>query len=411
MSTPDVVSRSHGSGRLTALDGLRGVAALVVLLHHTLLLNPEFPGSPPGADFTGGTFFSWLSFSPLKVFTAGTESVIVFFVLSGLVVSIPALRHGFDWFAYFPRRIARLMIPVIASVLVAAAFVVAIPQKSTQDSGTWLSRSSTPSFSWGNIVSAMDLFGGDAQINNPLWSLRWEVIFSLLLPVFVILAALLKRWWFAGIAGAVLLTWVGVSTGADSLRYLPAFFVGAMIAVGMDGIRRFTDAVNRRSAHHVIWLAITLSGAMLLIASWLTGPLPDEAIGITNALKALTPLAAAIIVVACIGWSALGRLLSWAPTQFVGKISFSLYLTHVPILIFSSYLLADAPLIVAQIFGVSLALVVSVAFWWILESRSHEWSKRIGARATVGYATVANATRQQRERRNRAADDTVPARR
>ena len=383
---------------------------MVVLLHHTFLLNPQFPGSPPGENYTGGPLFSWMSFSPLKLFTAGTESVIVFFVLSGLVVSIPALKHGFDWFAYYPRRIARLMIPVIASVLVAAAFVAAIPQISTQTDGTWLSRSSTPSFSWEHILSAMDLFGGDAQINNPLWSLRWEVIFSLLLPVFVILAALLKRWWFAGIAGALLLTWAGIATGADSLSYLPAFFVGAMIAVGMDDVRRFADAVNRRSAHHLIWLAITLAGAMLLIASWLTGPLPDEAAGVTNALKALAPLAAAVLVVACIGWSALGRVLSWTPVQFTGKISFSLYLTHVPILIFSSYLFADAPLFVAQIFGVSVALAVSVAFWWILESRSHEWSKRIGARATVGYATVANATRQQRERRERV-NDAMAARR
>lgn len=383
---------------------------MVVLLHHTFLLNPQFPGSPPGENYTGGPLFSWMSFSPLKLFTAGTESVIVFFVLSGLVVSIPALKHGFDWFAYYPRRIARLMIPVIASVLVAAAFVAAIPQISTQTDGTWLSRSSTPSFSWEHILSAMDLFGGDAQINNPLWSLRWEVIFSLLLPVFVILAALLKRWWFAGIAGALLLTWAGIATGADSLSYLPAFFVGAMIAVGMDDVRRFADAVNRRSAHHLIWLAITLAGAMLLIASWLTGPLPEEAAGVTNALKALAPLAAAVLVVACIGWSALGRVLSWTPVQFTGKISFSLYLTHVPILIFSSYLFADAPLFVAQIFGVSVALAVSVAFWWILESRSHEWSKRIGARATVGYATVANATRQQRERRERV-NDAMAARR
>lgn len=383
---------------------------MVVLLHHTFLLNPQFPGSPPGENYTGGPLFSWMSFSPLKLFTAGTESVIVFFVLSGLVVSIPALKHGFDWFAYYPRRIARLMIPVIASVLVAAAFVAAIPQISTQTDGTWLSRSSTPSFSWEHILSAMDLFGGDAQINNPLWSLRWEVIFSLLLPVFVILAALLKRWWFAGIAGALLLTWAGIATGADSLSYLPAFFVGAMIAVGMDDVRRFADAVNRRSARHLIWLAITLAGAMLLIASWLTGPLPEEAAGVTNALKALAPLAAAVLVVACIGWSALGRVLSWTPVQFTGKISFSLYLTHVPILIFSSYLFADAPLFVAQIFGVSVALAVSVAFWWILESRSHEWSKRIGARATVGYATVANATRQQRERRERV-NDAMAARR
>jgi peptidoglycan/LPS O-acetylase OafA/YrhL len=217
-----------------------------------------------------------------------------------------------------------------------------------------------------------------------------------LLPAFVILAALLKRWWLAGITGALLLTWMGIASGADSLAYLPAFFVGAMIAVGMDGVRRFIDAVNRRSAQHLIWLAITLAGAMMLIASWLTGPLPEDLAFVTAALKALAPLAAAILVIACLGWSALSRLLSWGPVQFTGKISFSLYLTHVPILIFSNYLFADAPLILVPIFGVSLALLVSVAFWWILESRSHEWSKRIGARATVGYATVVNAARQRR---------------
>jgi peptidoglycan/LPS O-acetylase OafA/YrhL len=187
-----------------------------------------------------------------------------------------------------------------------------------------------------------------------------------------------------------------VASGADSLAYLPAFFVGATIAVGMDGVRRFADAINRRATRHLVWLAITLGGAMMLIASWLTGPLPEDLHGITVALKAFTPIAAAILVIACLGWGALGRVLSWGPVQFVGKISFSLYLTHVPILIFSSYLFSDAPLVVAQVFGVSLALALSVAFWWVLESRSHEWSKRLGARATVAYATIANAARTRR---------------
>lgn len=137
------------STRLTALDGLRGLAAVIVVFHHALYTNPAFPGTPGGGAAPAGSVMWWISYTPLKFLTAGAESVIVFFVLSGLVVTLPVVRHrGFDWVAYFPRRVVRLMVPVTASVLLAAAWVAAIPQISTQPTGTWLSNSSTPDFSW-----------------------------------------------------------------------------------------------------------------------------------------------------------------------------------------------------------------------------------------------------------------------
>ena len=54
---------------------------------------------------------------------------------------------------------------------------------------TWLSNSSTPNFGWEYIVKGWDLLGGDGQINNPLWSLRWELVFSLALPIFAVAGA------------------------------------------------------------------------------------------------------------------------------------------------------------------------------------------------------------------------------
>ena len=106
--------------------------------------------------------------------------MIVFFVLCGLVVTLPVVRQrGFDWIAYFPRRVVRLMVPVVASVLLAAAlFVMAIPQHDAA-LRTWQNHSSTPNFGWEYIVKAWDLLGGDGQINNPLWSLRWELLLAL----------------------------------------------------------------------------------------------------------------------------------------------------------------------------------------------------------------------------------------
>ncbi|WP_256921936.1 acyltransferase [Leifsonia sp. NCR5] len=373
-------------GRLASLDGLRGAAALIVVLHHAMYTNPNFPGTPGGGTAPSGSPMWWISYTPLKLFTAGWESVIVFFVLSGLVVTLPVVRkRGFDWIAYFPRRAVRLMVPVIASVLLAAGFVAAIPQVSTQPKGTWLSDSSTPAFSWEYIVKAWDLLGGDGQINNPLWSLRWELIFSLALPVFAIAAIAVRRWWLGGLAAAVLLTWLGVRTDAGALSYLPAFFVGAVLAVRLDSVRIFAERLNARRIRHLVWAAMTLGSGALMIAPWLFGPGVADLPELVAVLKGLMPLAAAGLVVAAIGWKPLHALFESRPLQYAGTISFSLYLVHVPILIFSTYLFAGQAWYVPLLFGIPLAVLVAIGFTWLIEQRSHGWSRAVGAWASERY--------------------------
>ncbi|HEY2555582.1 MAG TPA: acyltransferase, partial [Diaminobutyricibacter sp.] len=324
----------------------------------------------------------------------GWEAVIVFFVLSGLVVTLPVVkRAGFDWIAYYPRRVMRLMIPVAGAVLVAAAFVVAIPQRSTQPAGTWLSNSSTPNFSWEYIIKAWDLVGGDGHIDNPLWSLRWEMLFSLALPVFVILAISLRKWWTAGLAADVVLTWLGVRGGSGALSFFPAFFVGAVLAVRLDAVRVFAGHVNRYALRHLAWLGITIGSSMLLIAPWLFGP--GAGGELTAALRALAPLAAAGLVLCAIGWKPLEGLLSSAPFAFAGRISFSLYLVHVPILIFCAYLFAGQPMFVAALVGIPLAILVAVGFTWLIEARSHQWARAVGAWASARYAAAFRAPAPQ----------------
>jgi peptidoglycan/LPS O-acetylase OafA/YrhL len=368
---------------------------MVVLLHHSLLLDPTFPASPQDGSVEPGSAIWWLSYTPLKLLSAGWESVIVFFVLSGLVVTLPAVRRpGFDWIAFYPRRIVRLLVPVMASVLVAAAFVFAIPQIPTQ-SGGWLNTSSTPAPSWEMVVQAWDLVGGDGQINNPLWSLRWELLFSLALPVFVLLALVLRRWWVAGLAGAVLLTWLGVRTGSGALSYFPAFFVGALMATRLEDIRQFSSRINRLSSRHLVWFGMTLAAALLLIVTWLMQPVSAGLGELTPALKALAPLAAAGLVLSCIGWRPLGSLLSERPFQFVGRISFSVYLVHVPILIFSGYLFRGQPVFVPMLFGIGLTLLVAVCFSWLVEQRSHGWARSAGQWASARYAAMLGERHEQ----------------
>src|SRR6185437_17122993 len=79
--------------RLRSLDGLRGIAAGVVLLHH---LSMTIPAVSNGYDNSANLeLFSpawWLVASPLKIFVAGPEFVLVFFVLSGYVLTLAPLK-------------------------------------------------------------------------------------------------------------------------------------------------------------------------------------------------------------------------------------------------------------------------------------------------------------------------------
>ena len=123
--------RSPGSGdsaapqpkvRLTALDGLRGLAAFVVVLHHiTLIATPLIQ---PAAGTTAPLFglWWWLENTPLKLLSAGRESVLVFFVLSGVVVVLPALKRvDFSWPGLIASRLIRLLLPAWAAIALAIA--------------------------------------------------------------------------------------------------------------------------------------------------------------------------------------------------------------------------------------------------------------------------------------------------
>jgi peptidoglycan/LPS O-acetylase OafA/YrhL len=391
MTATDQAAPSESSGRLRSLDGLRGVAALVVLVHHSSLLLPAF--SATYGDGTSlpptGSLIWWLSYSPLKLLTAGGEAVIVFFVLSGVVLTLPVLRAPtFDWVAYFPQRVIRLWLPVLGSVVVAAVLILLVPQIPFEAPGTWLSTFSTPSPQLVQFIDAANLFDHGSvafHVNNPLWSLAWELVFSLALPIFVLVAIVVKRWWIPALIVLVLITAVGRWFALEPLDFLPSFMIGALIAVKSGDVQRLAANINKLRSRHLIWAVITVAGALLLIASWLPSPLLPVMGNAVQLLNALTPVGAALIVIACMGWSALNGLLSARPVQWAGRISFSLYLTHVPVLIFTTYLLRGIDLRIVIPVGITFAIIVGAAFYLVIESRCHALARTTGKRASAAF--------------------------
>ncbi|MDN4614410.1 acyltransferase [Leifsonia sp. F6_8S_P_1B] len=375
------------TGRLTSLDGVRGVAALVVLAHHVSLLYAPIAstyiwGSGPTPH--AGSVSWWLSYTPLKLFTAGPEAVMVFFVLSGLVLTLPVLRpRPFDWMAYFPRRLVRIGLPVVASILFATALALLVPQIPRLAVSAWVASTSVNPVTFERFMSVLDPTVFDFGLNNPLWSLYYEMIFSVTLPLFIGLALLLKRWWPLGLAAAVASVAIGLNAVAGGFHYLPAFFVGALAAVLLGRIHGLGERINGWRAGWLLWIAVLVVSLLLLIGPWL---FPTAYQPFRVVLAGFQPVAALGIVLVCLEWAPLSNLLSRQPFAWAGKVSFSLYLVHVPIILTMSYLLRGLPLPVVAAVSVVLALVVAPLFYTLVEKRAHTLSKRVGDLVTRVFA-------------------------
>ncbi|GGD80650.1 acyltransferase family protein [Microbacterium murale] len=357
---------SDTSARITGLDGLRGFASLAVVLYHlTLIARPEL----------SETAWEWLTQSPLKIVFPGTESVLVFFALSGLVVALPALRSDFTWTRYYPSRLLRLYLPVFGALILAAVLIIAIPRDpATMPTGTWLRDAQATTVTPLSLLTEASLLPQSYDIDNVLWSLRWELFFSLLLPLFVWIAIRFRRAspYLAAIAATA--TIAGRMLEIDALVYFPVFLLGTIIAINLDSIRAFAQRVRTR----MLWPALAVLAGVLLIASWLARPFVESGSGIADVLWGLAGVGAALIVLLVIVWPMLRRGCERSTALWLGKISFSLYLVHAPILGTLGYLLGREHWWVACLIGVPVSLVVAAAFYQWVERPSHRLARRVG---------------------------------
>ena len=74
------------TGRIQAMDSLRGLASFQVLIHHALGISILFLSVIEDPHITSSFWINLFIFYPLHIFWAGHEAVIFFFVMSGFVV-------------------------------------------------------------------------------------------------------------------------------------------------------------------------------------------------------------------------------------------------------------------------------------------------------------------------------------
>jgi peptidoglycan/LPS O-acetylase OafA/YrhL len=355
--------------RVASLDGLRGVAALVVVLSHVVmasaptLSNGLVDGSPPGVS---GLFLS----TPLTVVWAGPEFVIVFFVLSGYVLTA-GLSGRMQARRYYPARLARLYLPVWASVVFALVLAAVVTPRKLPGASDWLNgfaSGHTPGAVW----HAAELIGPvpGAAVNGVLWSMHWEVLFSLMLPVVLLVLVWRRRLWplLVGLAFALVLTSPEQSAG----HFLPPFILGAVLAGATTLPARLKALLTSRA-----WAAlmIVVACSCLTADRWATDASPALA-------RTIVVVGAVLVVLLPLTIAGVDAALSRPSMQWLGRRSFSLYLTHEPIVVALAFGLSLPGFTVLAAIALPLSLLVAELFYRAVERPAHRTAQRLGRRST-----------------------------
>jgi peptidoglycan/LPS O-acetylase OafA/YrhL len=366
--------------RLTALDGLRGVAAMAVVLSHIFGTTPAFMHP------AHGSVAWWLSYTPVSLFWNGKEAVIVFFVLSGFVLARPFLSGaGQSWRGYYPRRLIRLYFPMWGALLFTLLVTVLVPRHGMANSALWTN---------GHVNATGSYVGQDALLphigdtfDGPLWSLRWEVLFSLFLPAYVVVARSFRTSAWTRVlvvVGVLALGVLDVKTHSIGLRnavlYLPMFGVGVLMAAYEQPLVRLGRSLVGRSKWilaALVAVAVVLADSSLEVYA-LRSHYPNA---VATLCHGTDVVGAAMLIWLVMSWAGLERALDRRSTQWVGRRSFSLYLTHEPVLVALALLLGGHPNVVVMLaVGVPAALLVAAGFYAVVERPSHRLANAVGRR-------------------------------
>ncbi len=148
---------------------------------------------------------------------------------------------------------------------------------------------------------------------------------------------------------------------------------------------------------------LTGGSALLLVASWLSRPYVESSSTLGQALWGLSGVGAAGLIVVAIGSPFARRLLEARPVLWLGKVSFSLYLVHAPILATLAFSFGDERWWLVGIVGVPLSLLIAAGFFQLVERPSHGLARRVGRGVQTGVAAVRSRMLSRREGRARSA--------
>jgi peptidoglycan/LPS O-acetylase OafA/YrhL len=353
--------------RFHELDSLRGVAALTVVFHHfSRICSPQV--------------VHILDRTPLRLLVAGHQAVILFFLLSGFVLTLPYKKGGsLNYRSFLLKRVCRIYLPYLGALALAILCDLHFPSRSPINNYwtdlTWSAPITT------RLVVQHILFLGNydwSQFNTAFWSLVYEMRISLIFPFLALAVLRLRSRWLLLCAAALSLSFFPLAILLSStlhlssraaainttltLHYAAFFLIGSLVA-------RHLDEINRRYAQ----LTSLQAGAVAMVSLLLYGFANASSLVQRFSIPAdlydwgIAAGATMLIVFAMNSRLFLSFLNSRA-IHHLGQISYSLYLIHGTILfVLVHTLLGHVPMSSLLLIYLSATLLVTEIFYRLIE--------------------------------------------
>ncbi|SDS18520.1 acyltransferase family protein [Actinoplanes derwentensis] len=395
--------------RLAWLDALRGWAAAVVALFH---LSPVVLGSE-------------LHLRIFHVIDLGKYGVLLFFLVSGYVIPMSLERHG-DLRRFWAGRLLRIypayLLAIAVSLALGAAGVLRLPGQLAEETTTSV---------LGHLTMLQDLLGTQGAL-RPFWTLTYEMIFYLVVAGIFVWGRHLRRptapgtprrrpavaWWATGLTAVAILDLPGDLLGATAaerrisaivvtalmVTALGAYTIGSKVVVLTAGAASLAllalplvnghateQVTSASSAQATQMLAVMFAGTVIHRAQHRRIGRPAALVVLLIVLggTAVTigPVVGAAVAGTCtLGLALRARRIPVALT-WLGTVSYSLYLLHIPVLVLVRQVTGQ-PLLVAAAFVTGSLTAAWACHRWV-ERPAQALARRVPVRKVATEGTGA----------------------
>jgi peptidoglycan/LPS O-acetylase OafA/YrhL len=363
------------SRRFYELDSLRGVAALTVVLSHFCYLLP--------AGLASVVFYS-----PLHLIAAGHQAVILFFLLSGFVLTLPYMRRsGLDYGPFLLKRVCRIYLPYLAALALAVVCDHMLPAYASNN--FWINETWSQPVS-SSLVLRHILFLGDynwAQFNTAFWSLVYEMRISLIFPFIALAVLRLRARWSLLAAPATSLLAIGAirfllpklavdklafTNSLLTLHYIAFFILGSLLAANLPRIHGWYSRFSSTQVALLFVVALLFYGCSdMVVLGHMPFPLYDW----------FTALGAIVLILMSLKADPLQRFLNHPTIHHLGAVSYSLYLVHGTVLFALIHTcLGRIPLYAIFVIYLAVTLLLTEVFYRCIERPTMLLGRRLTAR-------------------------------
>jgi len=352
------------------LDGLRAVAVIPVILFHL--------------------GFQWIQ--------GGYVGVDVFFVISGFLISSIILdeheRSAFTFSNFWLRRVRRIFPALVAMLVastIAACFLMFKPDLFEVGKHGFASALSFANIAMINMGSYWGQTA-DESLFLHTWSLSVEEQFYFIYPFIVyLLFKLGRRWLFRALSAIAVLSFLAYVLGSlhnpvETFYLLPTR-AWELASGCLAAIYKWREK-KTLSAPLSSWLSILGLAAILGSCLALHGDADHPGSLIVPVLGAVL-----IVLFADVGDSPVKKILSLPPVVFIGKISYSLYLWHWPVIVMAKQrLFLDGSILSVIIVALLIACLSLLSYHFVEKTTRHRKHILVPALCALAFSLALSLT-------------------